>query len=592
MTTEHNTWTSHRAATRWANRLTGRGDVATFAVTDEARDSMAGPAAERAEVLVHGVDVAGVGAPRPAGERSRVRAELGLADDELVVVTVANLREQKDYPNLLAAAATLVEQGVRFRLVAVGQGPLEAEVQARRDALGLQDHVVLAGFRADAVAVMAAADVFVLASAWEGLPVAVMEAAALGLPIVATRVGGVAEALDDDHAILVPPRDPDALAAGLRAVLEDADRRAELSAASRSLAGRFDIARATATVTSTYERVCSPARLRRTANEQTRKPRRAAAEVREATADDRDPIIALLGASLGWEDDERYQALYAWKHETNPFGPSPAWVVDDAGEVVAVRLFMRWAFIRGGRTVRAVRAVDTATHPDHQGRGLFTALTLRALEAARADGVDLVFNTPNEQSRPGYLKMGWREVGRLPAATRPRSPAQLVTVARSRTPAERWSLPLEIGTAVDEWVDDGGWARHRPAAVVSNTDRRLVTATSEAFVRWRYGLAPLHYRVVDDGVGAVVVRLRRRGPATELVVAERLGDPRRADRLAAEAMAEAGASHALRLGPPDVRTGFLPLPGGGPILTWRGVTDGGLPPLPNWRLQLRDIELF
>ena len=127
---------------------------------------------------------------------------------------------------------------------------------------------------------------------------------------------------------------------------------------------------------------------------------------------------------------------------------------------------------------------------------------------------------------------------------------------------------------------------------VSNTDRRLVTATSEAFARWRYGLAPLHYRVIDDGVGAVVVRLRRRGPATELVVAERLGDPRRADRLAAEAMAEVGASHALRLGPPDIRTGFLPLPGGGPLLTWRGAADAGPPPLPNWRLQLRDIELF
>jgi hypothetical protein len=167
-----------------------------------------------------------------------------------------------------------------------------------------------------------------------------------------------------------------------------------------------------------------------------------------------------------------------------------------------------------------------------------------------------------------------------------------VTVARSRTPAARWSLPLEIGTAVDEWVDDGGWARHGAAPVVSNTDRRLTTATSEAFVRWRYGLAPLHYRVLDDGVGAVVVRLRRRGPATELVVAERLGDRRRADRLAAEAMADAGASHALRLGPPDVRTGFLPLAGGGPILTWRGVMDSGLPPLPNWQLQLRDIELF
>jgi glycosyltransferase involved in cell wall biosynthesis len=192
ITTEHNTWTSHHPVTRWANRLTGRRDAATFAVTDEARSTIRGAAAGRALVLVHGIDVAGTAA-RPPGERQRIRAELGLSDDEVVIGTVANFRAQKDYPNLLAAAARLVERQVPFRLVAVGQGQLEAEILKQRDELGLADHVILAGFRPDAVGVMGACDIFVLASAWEGLPVAVMEALALGLPIVATNVGGVAE---------------------------------------------------------------------------------------------------------------------------------------------------------------------------------------------------------------------------------------------------------------------------------------------------------------------------------------------------------------------------------------------------------------
>jgi hypothetical protein len=259
---------------------------------------------------------------------------------------------------------------------------------------------------------------------------------------------------------------------------------------------------------------------------------------------------------------------------------------------VAVRLFMRWEFVRGGVTLRAVRAVDTATHPSHQGKGLFTALTLHALDACRADGVDLVFNTPNEQSRPGYLKMGWRQVGRLPAAVRPRSIGDVAALARSRVPADRWSQPVGIGIDAPAWMASGRWNDLQDHTPVSSTDRTIRTATSAAFARWRYGPAELAYRVIDGGDAAAIVRVRQRGAGTELVVAERLGDQRAADRLAAAALRSVGASHALRLGGADVRAGFVPLPGAGPILTWRGVADAGPPPLPNWDLQLRDIELF
>ena len=243
ITTEHNTWPSLRRATRWANQLTSGADAATYTVTAEVLASLRGTAARRAEVLVHGIDVDRVAA-RPPGERAAVRAGLGLGGDDVVIATVANLRAQKDYPTLLAAARLLVERGRAFRLVAVGQGPLEHEIAARRDELGLGRHVVLAGFRPDAVGVMAACDVFVLASAWEGLPVAVMEAAALGLPIVATAVGGVAEHLGAGDAVLVPPRDPVALADALESVIADPCRRAQLSVAARSAASRFDVGRA------------------------------------------------------------------------------------------------------------------------------------------------------------------------------------------------------------------------------------------------------------------------------------------------------------------------------------------------------------
>jgi GNAT superfamily N-acetyltransferase len=71
-----------------------------------------------------------------------------------------------------------------------------------------------------------------------------------------------------------------------------------------------------------------------------------------------------------------------------------------------------------GTTINAVRAVDTATHPDWQGRGIFSRLTLGALDDLRDDGVDCVFNTPNDKSRPGYLKMGWQQVGKVPVSVR------------------------------------------------------------------------------------------------------------------------------------------------------------------------------
>src|SRR5690606_32239213 len=105
------------------------------------------------------------------------------------------------------------------------------------------------------------------------------------------------------------------------------------------------------------------------------------------------------------------------KHRRNPFGASPMWVAETDEGLAAVRAMMRWELAGpDGRVLRAVRAVDTATHADHRGRGLFRRLTLGAVESLTAEGVDLVFNTPNDQSRPGYLTMGWEVLGRVPLA--------------------------------------------------------------------------------------------------------------------------------------------------------------------------------
>jgi L-malate glycosyltransferase len=241
--TDHNVWHGYRPMSRWADGLTSPFDDARLTVSEAVRASLPGPIKRHAQVVLQGIEVEHVRAQR--AERAAVRAELGLDPDTLVVGTVANLRAQKAYPDLLAAALDVVERLPDVRFGAVGQGPLEAEIRALHARLGLADRLLLLGHRPDAVRVMAACDVFVLASLYEGLGVAVMEALALGLPVVATAVGGVPEVVDNGReGLLVPPRQPHALADALLSLLTDDERRGRMAdaAARRGAALSIDTA--------------------------------------------------------------------------------------------------------------------------------------------------------------------------------------------------------------------------------------------------------------------------------------------------------------------------------------------------------------
>ncbi|WP_425638313.1 N-acetyltransferase family protein [Algoriphagus yeomjeoni] len=137
-------------------------------------------------------------------------------------------------------------------------------------------------------------------------------------------------------------------------------------------------------------------------------------EIRKATPGDLPEIVNLLRASLGESLIPKSEALWNWKHVENPFGKSPVLVAEEAGLICGVRVFLRWEFRQGGRIIKACRAVDTAIHPDYQGKGLFKNLTLSLIEEIKSEGVELIYNTPNTQSMPGYLKMGWEKWGKLP----------------------------------------------------------------------------------------------------------------------------------------------------------------------------------
>lgn len=254
--TEHNPWTTFKLPTRALNAITAPLDDATFAVSEETRASMWPWVRRHATTLAHGVTVEQIAAHRT--QRAQVRDELGIPDDAFLVGTVANYHPKKDWPNLLEAARLVRDRaaevgGRPIRFCSVGQGPLEAEVHAIHDRLGLRDTVTLTGFRPDAVRLMAACDCFMLASRWEGLPVAVMEACALGLPIVSTAVGGMRESFHDGvDALLVPAQRPDALADAVISLAQDEQLRSRLAAAAGARAADFDIRRAVERIESTY----------------------------------------------------------------------------------------------------------------------------------------------------------------------------------------------------------------------------------------------------------------------------------------------------------------------------------------------------
>ena len=187
--------------------------------------------------------------------RAVLRRELGLGD-EFVWLAVGRFEPAKDYPTMIAAFARLATVRPASRLLLVGQGSLRSEVEGMVRAAGVEAGVRFLGVRRDIAALMSAADSYLLSSAWEGMPVVLLEAAAAELPIVATRVGGVAEVVEDGTTgLLVPSADPGALAEAM-GKMESLTREARLAMGAR---GRLLVEQryGTERVMETWERLYS-----------------------------------------------------------------------------------------------------------------------------------------------------------------------------------------------------------------------------------------------------------------------------------------------------------------------------------------------
>ena len=171
----------------------------------------------------------------PAWDRRLLELQRKLNLDRPIVGAVARLHRQKGVSYLFRAAETILLAHPEAKIVVVGGGPLETEFRAMTAKEGFGRSVAFLGERADASEILALFDVFVLPSLWEGLPLALVEAAAAGKPIVATDIDGVREVVrNGETGLLVPPRDSAALAAAVLRLLDDPDLAGRLAGRARA----------------------------------------------------------------------------------------------------------------------------------------------------------------------------------------------------------------------------------------------------------------------------------------------------------------------------------------------------------------------
>ncbi|PTX10664.1 N-acetylglutamate synthase-like GNAT family acetyltransferase [Pontibacter mucosus] len=319
-------------------------------------------------------------------------------------------------------------------------------------------------------------------------------------------------------------------------------------------------------------------------------------QIRKGTEADIPAIVELLKSSLGEGLIQKSERLWNWKHVENPHGASPVLVAETDGQVVGVRAFLRWQWVYKGQVLQAIRAVDTATHPNFQGKGIFKKLTLKGLADAKESGIDLVYNTPNESSKPGYLKMGWIEMG------------QMALKLKVNPFAYKRHIVPEAPTK--DWQKLAGLLPQLTNPVAG--DGKVLTHLSSVYVQWRYQNNPLfdYYFLSDYKSYVLFYRIKPHSFGQEMRVVDLLIDEKAFDSKGKSALADsfkeisnscfltsASGRHFELTSGVYPGMGLLPVIDKGPIITLRNVNLQAevfdeLSRQNNWGYSLGDMELF
>jgi GNAT superfamily N-acetyltransferase len=309
-------------------------------------------------------------------------------------------------------------------------------------------------------------------------------------------------------------------------------------------------------------------------------------------------VLSLYRLVLGDAEGIRSEAFWRWKHLQNPFGPSPLLLAREGEKIIGMRAFLRWRFCYEGKPFLAYRAVDTATHPEHRGKGIFSKLTLAMIDQLKDGEPSLIFNTPNAHSKAGYLKMGWKEFGNTKLIVRINPLNMIANLLRVRHDASSNAWDEEALNAVlPEWVK-------RYSAFV-NTDYSM------DYLTWRYQSMPTfsYCTKVIRGSGGIVViiyRIKKYRSLVELRINEifhagssvkgliktavnELNDSLRPDVITLLADAQ-GFLHA------ELPYGFFKAHSKGLTITYRKVNAESLEDLAKrkdkWNLSAGTVELF
>ena len=331
-------------------------------------------------------------------------------------------------------------------------------------------------------------------------------------------------------------------------------------------------------------------------------------QFRSATPKDKHAIIDLLKKSLGESTIPKSESLWNWKHEQNPFGPSYVLLAEDNNNVIGLRAFMQWQWQWKKQIYKAIRAVDTATHPDYQGKGIFKKLTLQQIETCKDEGVDFVFNTPNDQSKPGYLKMGWVEQGKLPLKFKVLRP---VSLAYKRLFEKSKSFENEDNSSPSQ-----AWEPGIPDLITQGLHRtdQFSSYLSPAYISWRYEKNPLfNYNYFTDHSNFLIIsRIKKHSFARELRIVEfillkpesqfrkwnaeigkqvlRFCKNNKIDFIAISGLQYSNFSNCLRW------MGLIPVRAMGPSITLKDLNMYEKFPdvrdINNWNYSLGDLELF
>jgi GNAT superfamily N-acetyltransferase len=306
-------------------------------------------------------------------------------------------------------------------------------------------------------------------------------------------------------------------------------------------------------------------------------------DIRLSTSADIPSIVLLLKQSLGEELMPKSEAFWNWKHVSNPFGTSPVLLAFEKDELIGVRAFMSWRWRKGNAVFRAVRAVDTATHPAHQGKGIFKKLTLQLVNHCKEDGVDFIFNTPNASSKPGYLKMGWDTAGKLPITF---------------LPLLNFSKKTENFDQYFKW--NSKMVKHFVPADMN--EDMLRTDFSEAYLQWRYGENPniSYYAIHDETDGKaylIIFRLKPYRFGVECRICDYFipaaDHVKKAKSHLIAVAKQSGANLVTFSAPGNYKLSAMPPFAVGPEVTIRplGGRDTDLS-FANWKPSLGDMEVF